>query len=125
MLFRLFGNIPSPLIYGALFDTSCLHWQNECGTKGNCWVYDNDLLSYRLFSFPLAGMALTSLCTFLAWRFYPSPKTDATLESAGVSRAADTKSERETRFESSEGSTPSPSGGNATVVNGGTKQGDL
>eukprot|EP00731_Ephydatia_muelleri_P010246 Em0005g832a len=116
MLFRLFGNIPSPLIYGALFDTSCLHWQEECGSRGNCWVYDNDLLSYRLISFPLVGMILTSICTFFAWRFYPGAKT-APLESARVGKVAITNGERETKFESSEG--------NAMAVNGGDKQGDM
>lgn len=113
MLFRLFGNIPSPLIYGALFDTSCLYWQDQCGSRGNCWVYDNNLLSYRLLSLPLAGMVLTSLCTLLAWRLYPSPLTIAarsdttTASPTHIEKSPDTNGMGETEFGLSQ--SPSPS----------------
>ena len=83
MLFRLFGSIPSPLIYGALFDTSCLYWQEQCGARGNCWVYDNTQLSFRLLSLPCAGMVLTSLFTLLAWKLYPAASSVANVPEVG------------------------------------------
>ncbi|KAH9368280.1 hypothetical protein HPB48_021226 [Haemaphysalis longicornis] len=32
--------IPYPLIYGALADASCLLWEDKCGERGACWLYD-------------------------------------------------------------------------------------
>lgn len=42
MLISLFALIPGPIIYGALIDSTCLVWDDACGMKGNCWVYDPD-----------------------------------------------------------------------------------
>lgn len=32
--------IPAPIIYGGILDKSCLLWEEECGTNGNCLLYD-------------------------------------------------------------------------------------
>lgn len=42
MLISLLALIPGPIIYGALIDSTCLVWDEACGMKGNCWVYDPD-----------------------------------------------------------------------------------
>ena len=34
--------IPGPLIYGAVTDAACLIWEEKCGQRGNCWVYDSN-----------------------------------------------------------------------------------
>ncbi len=34
--------IPGPLIYGAVTDAACLIWEEWCGQRGNCWVYDSN-----------------------------------------------------------------------------------
>lgn len=36
----LFGNVPCPIIYGAVVDSACLVWETVCGTQGACWLYD-------------------------------------------------------------------------------------
>ncbi|XP_076330358.1 solute carrier organic anion transporter family member 74D-like isoform X2 [Tachypleus tridentatus] len=37
----LFGNVPCPIIYGAVVDSACLFWEeNECGERGACRIYD-------------------------------------------------------------------------------------
>lgn len=36
----LFGNVPCPIIYGAVVDSACLFWENHCGELGACRVYD-------------------------------------------------------------------------------------
>ncbi|XP_022240822.1 solute carrier organic anion transporter family member 3A1-like isoform X2 [Limulus polyphemus] len=37
----LFGNVPCPIIYGAVVDSACLFWEEgDCGDKGACRIYD-------------------------------------------------------------------------------------
>ncbi|KAH9381873.1 hypothetical protein HPB48_011724 [Haemaphysalis longicornis] len=36
----LFGNVPCPIIYGAVVDSACLFWEDNCGEPGACAVYD-------------------------------------------------------------------------------------
>lgn len=38
----LFGNVPCPIIYGAVVDSACLFWEDNCGEPGACRVYDPD-----------------------------------------------------------------------------------
>ena len=39
--------MPGPLIFGVVFDSACILWQEGCGALGTCWVTDNDALAYR------------------------------------------------------------------------------
>ena len=70
-IFRLVGTIPGPLVFGALFDSSCLLWQDECGCRGNCWIYDNDGLSRNALSLALPGVVVSAVCFFMSWLLYP------------------------------------------------------
>lgn len=45
-LSSIFAYIPYPVLYGAVFDASCILWQDNCGSTGTCWVYDTDKLRY-------------------------------------------------------------------------------
>lgn len=36
----LFGNVPCPIIYGAVVDSACLIWRSVCGKHGACSLYD-------------------------------------------------------------------------------------
>jgi hypothetical protein len=41
----VFGNVPCPVIYGAVVDTACVTWKvDECDAdrRGHCWVYDSN-----------------------------------------------------------------------------------
>lgn len=38
--------IPSPIVFGYIFDQSCLFWGKTCSKKGNCWLYDNEIIKY-------------------------------------------------------------------------------
>lgn len=38
----LFGNVPCPIIYGAVVDSACLLWKSVCGKHGACSLYDAD-----------------------------------------------------------------------------------
>ncbi|XP_022249123.1 solute carrier organic anion transporter family member 4C1-like [Limulus polyphemus] len=64
----LFAFLPAPVIFGFLADDACTVWEEECGSRGNCWLYDLDKFRYNLhgasFGFFLAG-SLFDLGVFL------------------------------------------------------------
>lgn len=45
-LSSIFTYIPYPILYGAIFDWSCLVWEDKCGQPGVCWIYDTQKLRY-------------------------------------------------------------------------------
>ena len=75
VLFRIFGSIPGPILFGAIVDSGCVYWQTECGRRANCWVYDNHLLSTRAYIFCTLCVIVTMISTFFVWVFYPPVTT--------------------------------------------------
>ena len=71
LVFRAFGSIPGPILFGVIFDSACIYWQNECGRRGNCWVYDNFKLSRRAEGLAISGLIIFSFFSFLCWLVYP------------------------------------------------------
>ncbi|XP_075237613.1 solute carrier organic anion transporter family member 74D-like [Lycorma delicatula] len=57
----LFGNVPCPIIYGAVVDSACLIWETACGKQGACWLYDTKI--FRMYYHGITGAIL--LCAFL------------------------------------------------------------
>lgn len=43
----ILGNVPCPIVYGAVVDSACLVWEKSCGEKGACWLYDTKI--FRMF----------------------------------------------------------------------------
>jgi len=70
VIVKILGNIPGPIIVGAIFDSSCAYWQEECGDRGNCYVLDNEDLSLRLFLVSAAARVLSVIFGFLAWGLF-------------------------------------------------------
>ena len=70
MFVRVLGSIPGPIVMGAIFDSSCAYWQEECGDRGNCYVLDNEDLSLRLFLVTIAVRIVSVAFGFLAWGFF-------------------------------------------------------
>ncbi|CAG2104250.1 unnamed protein product [Medioppia subpectinata] len=56
----LFGNVPCPIIYGAVVDSACLFWEGDCGKRGACRVYDP-------VKFRLVFHGVTALIMFAAF----------------------------------------------------------
>ncbi|CAH1153796.1 unnamed protein product [Phaedon cochleariae] len=56
----LFGNVPCPIVYGAVVDSACLVWKMACGEKGACGLYDSNV--FRMFYHGTTGAIL--LCAF-------------------------------------------------------------
>lgn len=69
--FRAVGAIPGPILYGVIFDSSCVYWQEECGRRGNCWVYNNDDISTRAFILSFMGVVICVVFLILCWIYYP------------------------------------------------------
>lgn len=57
----LFAFIPYPLIYGALTDASCIVWEDRCGERGSCWLYDLQKLRYLIHGATTALLVLGSI----------------------------------------------------------------
>lgn len=45
----LFGNVPCPIIYGAVIDSTCLIWETICDKQGACSLYDADAFRHFFF----------------------------------------------------------------------------
>lgn len=59
---NVFAFIPYPLIYGALADASCLLWEDKCGERGACWLYD--LPKFRFILHGVTAALLVVGCVF-------------------------------------------------------------
>ena len=47
---QFLGTVPGPIIFGAIFDSTCILWQENKGSEqGSCWIYDNGSLAFKLF----------------------------------------------------------------------------
>lgn len=54
VIFRLFGYIPAPILFGNLIDSTCLLWKSTCGEKGGrCLLYDIEQFRYRYINYSL------------------------------------------------------------------------
>ncbi|XP_020806566.1 solute carrier organic anion transporter family member 2A1 [Drosophila serrata] len=48
MVYSVLTFIPSPIVFGWMWDSYCLVWGKTCGSKGNCWIYDSRSLRYTM-----------------------------------------------------------------------------
>nr|CAD7439394.1 unnamed protein product [Timema bartmani] len=67
VLYSLLGQIPGPIIFGAVIDSTCLVWDRSCGAKGNCWLYNKDSFRIRFFSVLAAFCLISSLLDMKVW----------------------------------------------------------
>lgn len=66
VIWRSIGSIPGPVVTGAIFDASCLFWENSCNTRGNCWLYDSKKLSTGVTGFTIPVMAIVAVLFLLS-----------------------------------------------------------
>ncbi|KAJ0182431.1 hypothetical protein K1T71_001800 [Dendrolimus kikuchii] len=67
VIFRLFGYIPAPIVFGNLIDSTCILWKQSCsGEKGGrCLLYDIEQFRYRYVGL-CGGIKIVALGIFLA-----------------------------------------------------------
>ncbi|XP_043287932.1 solute carrier organic anion transporter family member 74D [Venturia canescens] len=63
----LFGNVPCPIVYGAVVDSACLVWEYSCGERGACWLYDSN--TFRMFFHGTTGgiLILAFVVDLVVW----------------------------------------------------------
>ncbi|KXJ77996.1 hypothetical protein RP20_CCG005903 [Aedes albopictus] len=65
VIFRLFGYIPAPIVFGNLIDSSCLLWKSTCGEKGGrCLIYDIEKFRYKYVGV-CASIKIIALAIFI------------------------------------------------------------
>ncbi|KAK6617800.1 hypothetical protein RUM43_014028 [Polyplax serrata] len=74
---RIFGTIPSPMIFGLIIDKTCVLWQSDCYGQGSCLAYDNTYMSRYMLGIAVIGKACSLLFFFCSWWFYVPPIQDA------------------------------------------------
>ncbi|XP_029161942.1 solute carrier organic anion transporter family member 4C1 [Nylanderia fulva] len=60
MIVSLFALIPGPIIYGVIIDSTCLIWEETCGTRGNCWFHHRENFRY-LVNISSAGFSMVGV----------------------------------------------------------------
>lgn len=63
----LFGNVPCPIIYGAVVDSACLVWETICGKQGACSLYDVDTFRYFFLGTTSGIMVLAFIMDLVVW----------------------------------------------------------
>jgi len=66
VIFRLFGYIPSPILFGNVIDSTCLLWKSTCEGEagGRCLMYDIEAFRYKYVGV-CCGIKVLSVLTFL------------------------------------------------------------
>ena len=66
--FRWAGFIPSPIYYGAVIDSTCILWQQECGGgSGACLQYDNWDFFYRYLGLSTGLKTIAAVMSVVVW----------------------------------------------------------
>uniref|UniRef100_A0A0K8VLP4 Solute carrier organic anion transporter family member 1A2 n=2 Tax=Bactrocera TaxID=47832 RepID=A0A0K8VLP4_BACLA len=63
----LFGNVPCPIIYGAVVDSACLLWKTVCGKHGACSLYDSDTFRHYFLGITAGIMFLAFIMDLVVW----------------------------------------------------------
>ncbi|XP_030071233.1 solute carrier organic anion transporter family member 5A1 isoform X2 [Microcaecilia unicolor] len=67
VLLRTLAYIPTPIYFGAVIDTTCMLWQQDCGVQGSCWEYDVTSFRFVYFGLAAALKSIGFIFIFLAW----------------------------------------------------------
>lgn len=69
-ILSLLAFLPSPIIYGAIMDETCILWDTtSCGETTHCLVYDTDRMRNYMALMPSVCLILTLLCDIGVWYY--------------------------------------------------------
>lgn len=68
-IIKFFAVIPSPILFGYIFDQSCLLWGETCSKTGNCWLYDTNLIKFT-FNLTSAAFIIIGMCWDIGTWYY-------------------------------------------------------
>ncbi|KAG1660552.1 Solute carrier organic anion transporter family member 1A1 [Nymphon striatum] len=63
----LLWNVPCPIIYGALIDSTCQFWENKDGQVGACKMYESHMFRKLFHGITAAVMFLAFLVDIVVW----------------------------------------------------------
>lgn len=66
---RLLAAVPSPIFFGYIIDNACIAWGRTCTSKGNCWLYDTEMLRYAFFYTSAFAIAIGTIFDALVWKY--------------------------------------------------------
>ncbi|XP_071955520.1 solute carrier organic anion transporter family member 4A1-like [Antedon mediterranea] len=76
LLWRAFGSVPGPVIFGAVIDKTCILWENACGSEGACWLYSNKMFArYSLYIGLVVKVCSLVFLTLALLTYKPPPES--------------------------------------------------
>jgi len=65
----LFAFLPSPVIFGAIFDSACENWSEKCGETRNCLTYNSVKLRTSVVGFMFGWIVVTLILDVMTWYY--------------------------------------------------------
>lgn len=86
ILVRVIGTIPAPVLFGWMFDVSCIeqHLDPCSGEKGSCMLYQNKLLADLFLAFGVIGQTIAMIFLVCTLIFFSSQMRDDPLPTTAV-----------------------------------------
>lgn len=66
-MYHFLGNVPCPIIYGAVVDSACLFWEDNCGEPGACRLYDPSKFRFVFHGVTAVIMLLAFCVDVVVW----------------------------------------------------------
>ena len=61
------GFLPAPLLFGALIDSTCILWDESCGKRGACLLYDTAAFRYLTYGVGVGVLTFVLSCKAILW----------------------------------------------------------
>uniref|UniRef100_A0A915AIU1 Solute carrier organic anion transporter family member n=2 Tax=Parascaris univalens TaxID=6257 RepID=A0A915AIU1_PARUN len=93
ILVRVIGTIPAPVLFGWMFDVSCIrpHLDPCSGEQGSCMLYQNKLLADLFLAFSVVGQTIAMLLLICTLIFFSTQMRDDPLPTAAVIAVRDSE----------------------------------
>lgn len=77
VIFRLFGYIPSPILFGHVIDSTCLLWKSTCDGEagGRCLMYDIEAFRFKYVGVCCGIKVLSCIVFVLDWYLIQKKET--------------------------------------------------
>ncbi|VDM47791.1 unnamed protein product [Toxocara canis] len=93
ILVRVIGTIPAPVLFGWMFDVSCIrqHLDPCSGQQGSCMLYQNKLLADLFLAFSVVGQTIAMVFLICTLIFFSTQMRDDPLPTAAVVAVRDSE----------------------------------